>query len=65
MVTGVGGDLSLDLHLDSFDRLIASHIRRSGKGDPLKFVKRIEDVLEVALPPEETIRVALSLEDRA
>ena len=65
MVTGVGSYPSLDLCLDAFDWLIASHNRRSGKGDPPKFVKRIEDMLEVALPPEETIRVALSLKDRA
>ena len=55
MVTGVGDDLAPDLRLDAFDRLIASHIRRSNKGDLPKFVKRIEDVPEVALPLEETI----------
>ena len=60
---GVGGDSSPDLRLDEFDHLISSHKRRFGKGDPLKFVKRLEDVPEVALPPEETIRVALSLAD--
>ena len=62
---GVGGDTSLDLCLDAFDRLISSHNRRSGKGEPPKFVKRLEDVPEVTLPPEETIRVALSLADQA
>ena len=50
---------------DAFNRLLASQSQRSGKGEPPKFVKRIEDVPEVALPPEETIRVALSLADRA
>ena len=65
MVTGVGGDLSLDLRLDAFDRLIAFHNRRSGKGDSPKFVKRIEDVPKVALPSKETIWVILSLADRA
>ena len=64
MANGMGGD-SPPERSDAFDQLIASHNRRSGKGDPLKFVKRIEDVPEVALPPEETIRVALSLADRA
>ena len=52
-------------HLDEFDRLISSYNKRSSKSEPPKFVKRLEDVLEVALPPEETIRVALSLADRA
>ena len=64
MVTGVGGS-PLDLCYDAFDRLIASQNRRSGKGDPPKFVKRIEDVSKVALPLEETIQVALSLVDQA
>ena len=65
MVIGVGGDPSPDLCLDVFDQLIASHNRRSDKGDPPKFVKRIEDVPEFSLPLEETIRVALSLANRA
>ena len=52
-------------HLDDFDRLISSYNKRSGKAETLKFVKRLEDVPEVALPPEETIQVALSLADRA
>ena len=50
---------------NAFNRLISSQSSRSGKGEPPKFVKRIEDVPEVALPPAETIRVALSLADRA
>ena len=49
---------------EAFDRLISNHTKRSGKKELPKFVKRIEDVPEVALPPEETIWVALSLEDR-
>ena len=65
LMPGVGGDPSLNLCMDAFDRLISSHNRRFGKGDPPKFVKRLEDVSEVTLPPEETIRVALSLADRA
>ena len=64
MVTGVR-DSPPELRLDAFDQLIASQNRRLGKGDPPKFVKRIEDVPEVALPPEETIQVALSLVDQA
>ena len=49
----------------AFDRLIGTQNRISGLRDPPKVVKRIEDVPEVALPPEETMRVALSLADRA
>ena len=41
--------------LDEFDRLISSYNKRSGKPEPPKFVKRLEDVPEVALPPKETI----------
>ena len=52
-------------HLDDFDRLISSYNKRSGKAETPKFVKRLEDVPEVALPPKETIRVVLSLADRA
>ena len=65
LMPSVGGDPSPDLRLVDFDRLISSHIRKSGHSEPPKFVKRLEDVPEVALPPEETIRVALSLADRA
>ena len=65
LMPSVGGDPSPDLCLVDFDRLISSHIRKSRHSEPPKFVKRLEDVLEVALPPEETIRVALSLADRA
>ena len=63
MVEEVGG--SLPTRLEAFDRLIANLDKRSGKREVPKFVKQIEDVPEVALPPEETIRVALSLADRA
>ena len=55
----------LDLQSEAFDRLITYQNKRSGKRTPPKFVKHIEDVLEVSLPPEETMRVALSLADRA
>ena len=64
MVVEVGGDFPPN-QLESFDRLITNHANRSGKREIPKFVKRIEDVPEVALPLEETIRVALSLADRA
>ena len=47
----------------AFDRLIGTQNRRSGLRDPPKFVKRIEDVPEVALPSKKTMRVALSLVD--
>ena len=63
MVEEIGD--SLPTRSEAFDRLIANHAKRSGKREVPKFVKRIEDVPEVALPPEETIQVALSLSDRA
>ena len=62
MVEESGGD-SPPNQSEAFDRLITNHAKRSGKRELPKFVKRIEDVPEVALPPEETIRVALSLAD--
>ena len=65
MVDEVGGNPPPNLRSDAFERLIITHPKRSGKGDLPKFVKRLEDVPEVALPPEETIRDALSLADRA
>ena len=49
LVAEVGGDPPHDLRSNAFDRLIASHNRRFGKGAPPKFVKQIEDVLVVAL----------------
>ena len=55
----------LDLHSEAFNRIISSQNKISGKGNPPKFVKHLEDVAEVALPLEETMRVALSLADRA
>ena len=64
MDSGLGRD-PLPERSVAFEQLITSQSHRSGKGEPPKFVKRIEDVPEVALPPEETIWVALSLADRA
>ena len=65
MVDEVGGNPPPNLRSDAFEMLIANHPKRSGKGDLPKFVKRLEYVPEVALPPEEMIKVALSLVDRA
>ena len=59
------GGVSTPNRTEAFDRLISSHAKRSGTRELPKFVKRIEDVPEVALPPEEMIQVALSLADRA
>ena len=63
MVAEVDGDSRPKFLSDAFERLIANHNKRFSKGDLPKFVKRIEDVPKVALPPEETIWVALSLAD--
>ena len=64
-MAGLGDGSSPGLRSTAFERLIATQNKRSRRGEPPKFVKRIEDVPEVALPPEETIRVALSLANRA
>ena len=64
MAEEVGGESSPN-RSEAFDRLVTNHAKRTGKRELPKFVKRIEDVPEVALPLEETIRVALSLADRA
>ena len=50
---------------EAFEKLISNTVNRTSKRELPKFVKRIEDVPVVALPPEETIRVALSLADCA
>ena len=63
-MAGMGG-APPDQRSDAFDHLIGPQNRISGIRDPRKFFKRIEDVSEVALPPEETMWVALSLADRA
>ena len=63
-MAGMGG-VPPDPRSEAFENLIRPQIRRSGSRNPPKFVKRIEEVPEVALPPEETMRVALSLADRA
>ena len=57
----MGGEPPPGFHSDAFEMLISSHSKRSTKGSPPKFVKRIEDVPKVALPPKDTIWVALSL----
>ena len=64
LMAGMGG-VPPDPRSEAFDNLIRPQTRRSGTRSPPKFVKRIEDVPEVALPPEETMRVALSLADRS
>ena len=59
-MAGMGG-APPDPRSDAFDCLIGPQNRRSGIRDPSKFVKIIEDVPEVALPPEETMQVYVSL----
>ena len=64
MAEETGGDPPPNIS-KAFERLISNPVNRSNKRELPKFVKRIEDVPVIALPPEETIRVALSLADRA
>ena len=59
-----GGSPSAPLS-EIFEKLVAEKSKKISKGAPPKFVKRIEDVPVVALPPEDTIRLALSLAERA
>ena len=51
--------------LTVFEKLVADQSKKIAKGASPKFVKRIEDVLVVPLPSEDTIHVALSLTDWA
>ena len=46
-----------------FEKLVSIQGKNNPKGIPSKFVKRIKDVPVVALPPEDTMCVALSLAD--
>ena len=64
MGTEEGGSTSSPLS-ELFKNLVAEQNKNISKGAPLKLVKRIEDVPVVALPPEDTIHVDLSLADRA
>ena len=65
MGTEEGGPTSSAPLLEVFEKLVIKQSKNISKGAPLKFVKRIEDVLVVALPPEDTIQVTLSLAERA
>ena len=51
--------------LELFEKLVVKQSKNTSKGSPPKFVKWIEDVLVVALPPEDKIQVALLLEEWA
>ena len=47
--------------IDEFARLVAAQSNKTNNIAPPNFVKRIEDVPVVALPPKDTIWVALTL----
>ena len=64
MVAEVGGEPPPGPLSDVFEKIVSTQSKRIAKGGPLKFVKQIEDVPVVSLPPEDTICVALSLEYR-
>lgn len=48
----------------AFNSLLAS-LPKKKKGEAAKFVKKLEDIPEISLPPDGPIQVALSLADRA
>ena len=62
---GSGTPPPIPTEKDEFARLVASQSKKTTNRALSMFVKRIEDVPIVAFPPEDTIRVALSLDDRA
>lgn len=49
---------------EAFETLLAS-LPKNKSTEAAKFVKRIDDIPEIALPPEGPIQVALSLADRS
>ena len=49
----------------AFRRLISSQGKRTESAPPPKFVKKLEAVPEIALPEEKSIRIAVSLAERA
>eukprot|EP00253_Pinus_taeda_P011388 PITA_11388 len=49
---------------EAFSRLLADSLQKK-KSEASKFVKRLDDILEISLPPETPIQVALSLAERA
>ena len=56
---------SIPTELDDFVLLVSSQSKKVTSGTPQKFVKWIEDVPVVVIPPEDNIHVALSLADHA
>ena len=49
--------------VDAFNQLLDGFPQKKKSGAS-KFVKKLEDILEISLPPETPIQVALSLADR-
>ena len=49
---------------DVFNRMLA-FLPKKKTSKPPKFVKTLDDIPEISLPPEKPIQVALSLADRA
>ena len=65
MVVEVGGEPPPTPLSNFFEKLVTAQSKRVAKGAPSKFIKWIEDILVVALSPEDTIRVEISLADQA
>ena len=64
---GVGRQLPLpppDSDVDAFQRLLASRGKKSSGPVILKFIKKLEEILEIALPKEKPMKIALALAKR-
>lgn len=50
---------------EAFDRLVNATRKKVGSAPPPKFVKKLDEIPEIELPPEKTIPLAVGLAERA
>jgi hypothetical protein len=48
----------------SFSKLVTACTKKATQGEPSSFVRRLEDIPEINLPPEQPMKVAISLSER-
>jgi hypothetical protein len=48
----------------SFRKLVTACTKKASQGEPSSFVRRLEDIPEINLPPEQPMKVAISLSER-
>jgi hypothetical protein len=48
----------------TFNKLITACSKKATSGDPSSFVKRLEDIPVITLPPEQPMKIAISLSER-